>query len=99
MYYTSISWESLIQLVILVPLVATAALWHNAIVPQAGGVPAYTRFFHKDPAYVNVVHPFGEMCTSVDPTKKEIKAKLTNRGQLCMMLGPATDHSPYWGTG
>ena len=71
----------------------TAVLWANAIITKAGTKPPYTLFHNKDADYVHNLHTFGEMGTSLDPTKKNVKAKLKNKGQLCMMLGPAVNHS------
>jgi len=80
-----------------------AVFWENALVHTKGQLPAYTQFYNKDPKYINNLHPFeakyinnlhlfGEIRISVDPKFKKIHAKLQNKGQLCMMLGPAEHH-------
>ena len=71
----------------------TATLWENALVHDKGIKPAYTQFHQVDAPYVKNLHPFGAMGTVLDPTKKDIKAKLVNKGQLMMFVGPAKDHA------
>ena len=56
----------------------TATLWDNAMVKVTGDLPAYTKFWGKDPTYINNMHPFGEMGVAVKPEIKIIKGKLKN---------------------
>ena len=65
----------------------------NAMVHSHSDKTAYHKFHNVDAPYVTNLHPFGEMATVLDPTKHKLKAKLINKGQLCMMLSPALDHS------
>ena len=69
-----------------------AVLWDNASVHKQDDKPPYFKFYNKDAPYVQNMHPFGDMGTVLDP-KKKIKSKLTNKGELCMMLGPAEHHT------
>ena len=71
----------------------SAVMWDNATVHKSGEKPPFTQFYNKDPDYVKTLHPFGEMVIALDPTKKGIKAKLTNKGEIHMLLGPAEQHS------
>ena len=71
----------------------TAVMWDNASVHKVNDKPPFTKFYNKNADYVDNLHAFGELGTVLDPKKKDIKAKITNKGELCMMLGPAANHA------
>ena len=72
---------------------ATVAIQvHNLLVKKSNEKCAYEKFCKSVPRYAKHLRVFGEMGT-VRAYNKKIKAKLENRGRVCMFVGYADSHA------
>ena len=55
--------------------------------------PPYTMFYNKDAKYMKHLRFFGEMAVAAIHEGKKMRSKLDNRGNTCMFVGYADDHS------
>jgi len=71
---------------------ATATKLDN-ILREKGKESPHRLFYGSDPLYEQHLRTFGELGIVTDKPGVQMKAKLEDRGKLCMFLGYAKDHA------
>ena len=74
-------------------VISTATNLDNMMVRPDRTKPPFTLFYNKDVKYMKRLRSFGEMAVVDIHEGKQMRSKLDNRGETCMFVGYADDHS------
>ena len=74
-------------------VICTATKLDNIMVRTDRTKPPYTLFFNKDVKYMKHLRSFGEMAVVAIHEGGKMRSKLDTRGQTCMFVGYADDHT------
>ena len=74
-------------------VISTATNLENIMVRPDRTKPPYTLFYNKDTKFMKHLRTFGEMAVVAIREGKKMRSKLDNRGNTCMFVGYADDHS------
>ena len=74
-------------------VISTATNLDNIMVRPDRTKPPYTLFYNKDAKFMKHLGCFGEMAVVAIHEGKKMRSKFDNRGETCMFVGYADDHS------
>ena len=74
-------------------VISTATNLDNIMVRPDRAKPPYTLFYNKDAKFMKHLRSFGEMAVVAIHEGKKMRSKFNNRGETCMFVGYADDHS------
>ena len=74
-------------------VISTATKLDNIMVRPERTKPPHTLFYGKDAKYIRCMRTFGEMAVITIHEVNKMRSKLDDRGQTCMFVGYADDHS------
>ena len=74
-------------------VISTATKLDNIMVRPERTKPPHTLFYGEDAKYTRSLRTFGEMAVVAIHEGKKMRSKLDNRGNTCMFVGYADDHT------
>ena len=74
-------------------VISSATNLDNIMVRPDRTKPPYTLFYNKDAKFMKHLRTFGEVAVVAIHEEKMMRSNLDNRGNTCMFVGYADDHS------